>query len=247
MTTSHIPISRPSLATTALFLDFDGTLAQIIADPACVSVTSQTRMALGRLNQTTGGAIAIISGRSIAQLDAMLDPLRFPVAGVHGLERRNAAGKLVREAVEPVAEQRLAFIVNAFVEERKGLLAEVKPGSVALHYRNRPELAADCHAFAESLAQNNDHISLVMGKMVVEMKLSSRSKGDAIADFMAEAPFHGRRPFFAGDDITDETGFALINTLGGISLKIGPGTTAARYRVENRTIFVTWLESLAGI
>lgn len=247
LTASIIPITQLSLAKTALFFDFDGTLAQIIADPDRVCVTSGTHMALGRLDQATGGALAIISGRSIAQIDAMLDPLRFPAAGVHGLERRNAAGKMMRETIEPAAEQRLARLVNAFVRERKGLLAEVKPGSIALHYRNHPELATDCHDFAESLVRNNDHITLVAGKMVVELKLSPRNKGDAIVDFMAEAPFYGRQPFFAGDDVTDEAGFVLVNALGGVSLKIGPGKTAAHYRFEDRKVFALWLQSLAGV
>lgn len=245
LTISYIPVANLSFSQTAFFLDFDGTLAEIIADPARVSITRQTRIALGRLQEAAGGAVAVISGRSIAQLDVMLGPLRLPAAGVHGIERRNAAGTMMREAVERAAEQRLAFLVNTFVEDRKGLLAEVKPGSVALHYRNRPEMMADCRAFAEGLAQNNHRISLVEGRKVIEMKLSARTKGDAIADFMMEAPFRNRRPFFAGDDITDETGFALVNAMGGISLKIGPGTTVARYRVEDRQTFAAWLESLA--
>lgn len=246
MTIPHIPIADLSFSQTAFFLDFDGTLAEIAADPARVSVARETRIALGRLDQATGGALAIISGRSIAQLDVMLGPLRLPAAGVHGLERRNAGGVLARDHVDPVAAQQLTFIVSAFADDWPGLLAEAKPGSVALHYRNRPEMAARCIAFAEGLAQNNDRITLIEGKKVVELKLSSRTKGDAIAAFMAEAPFYHRRPFFAGDDVTDEAGFALVNAMGGVSLKVGPGETAARHRVADRAAFIAWLESLAG-
>lgn len=231
---------------TAFFLDFDGTLSEIVADPALAAVKPATLAALGRLNAAAGGALAVISGRSIARLDRMLEPLRLPAAGVHGLERRGAGGALSRAAIDPEDEQRLVAAVHGFVEGRPGLLAEVKPGSVALHYRRRPELAADCLAFAIDLARAEARIRLVGGKKVIEMKLAARDKGDAIADFMAEAPFRGRVPFFAGDDATDEAGFARVNAMGGVTLKVGPGETRARLRVPDPAAFAACLEELAA-
>ncbi len=231
---------------TAFFLDFDGTLAPIVSDPAAACIAPATRAALVRLDRAAGGAVAVVSGRSIAQLDAMLHPLRLPAAGVHGLERRDAGGSLTQDPIDAGAQHRLASLVGGFVEGRPGLLAEVKPGSVALHYRKRPEMAADCLAFAIDLARENGRIQLVDGKMVIEMKLSARTKGDAIADFMREAPFRSRQPFFAGDDVTDEAGFAVVNAMGGVSLKIGPGETAARYRAADGAAFAAWLEQLAA-
>lgn len=233
-------------ARTAFFLDVDGTLAEIVADPGRAFVGAGTLAALDRLARAAGGAVAVVSGRSIAQLDRMLHPLRLPAAGVHGLERRDAAGTVLRTPVDADAQRRLAAAVGAFVEGRSGLLAEVKPGSVALHYRKRPELEADCLAFAIDLARDDSRIELVEGKKVIEMKLAARTKGDAIADFMAEAPFNGRRPFFAGDDVTDEAGFTLVNGMGGVSLKVGPGQTHARHRVEDMAAFAAWLERLAA-
>jgi len=249
---NNAPPAEPMLpddlppAQTAYFLDFDGTLAGIVPDPAQASVEPQTLAALDRLAALAGGAVAVVSGRSIAELDRMLDPLRLPLAGVHGLERRTADGTFMRTGIDAGAERRLVAAVGTFAGSRPGLLAEVKPGSVALHYRRRPELEAGCLAFATDLALADPRIRLVTGKKVVEMKLSARTKGDAIADFMAEAPFRGRRPFFAGDDTTDEAGFALVNATGGVSLKVGPGPTRARHRVEDRAAFAAFLNALAA-
>lgn len=241
-----VPTTALTPSRTAFFLDFDGTLAPIAADPESVRVAPQTLAALGGLYRAAGGALAIVSGRSIDQLDRMLHPLRLPAAGVHGLERRGASGRRVRAPVDAEAERGLALLVGTFVEEKPGLLAEVKPGSVALHYRKRPEMGPDCLAFAAHLARDDRRIRLVEGKMVIEMKLFARDKGDAIADFMAEAPFSGRLPFFAGDDVTDEAGFERVNAMGGVSLKIGPGRTAARHRVPDGAAFAAWLERLAA-
>jgi trehalose 6-phosphate phosphatase len=233
-------------ARTAFFLDFDGTLARIVPDPAQAAVGLDVLAALRQLAQAAGGAVAVVSGRSIAQLDRMLHPLHLPAAGVHGLERRDAGGRLFKTPFDAALHHRLAAAVGAFVGGRPGLLAEVKPGSVALHYRKRPEMAADCMGFATAQARADPHISIVPGKMVIEMKLGPRTKGDAIADFMAEAPFSGRLPFFAGDDITDEAGFLLVNQMGGVSLKVGPGETQARHRVDDIAAFTDWLQHLAG-
>lgn len=233
-----------SPSATAFFLDFDGTLAPIVTDPADARIAAHMHAALARLEHAAGGALAIVSGRSIAQLDRLLHPLRLPAAGVHGLERRDAAASLTRFPVDPASEFRIARLAGRFVKGRPGLLAEVKPGSVALHYRKRPELEADCLAFARETAREDSNIRVVEGRKVVEMKLSARSKGDAIADFMSEPPFRGRRPFFAGDDATDEAGFAIVNEMGGVSLKVGPGRTAARYRIADETAFAAWLAAL---
>ena len=233
-------------ARTAFFLDFDGTLARIVPDPAQAAVGPDVLAALRQLAQAAGGAVAVVSGRSIAQLDRMLHPLRLPAAGVHGLERRDAGGRVSKTPFDAALHHRLAAAVGAFVGGRPGLLAEVKPGSVALHYRKRPETEMDCLAFAIEAARAEPRIRIMPGKKVVEMKLGPRTKGDAIADFMAEPPFAGRLPFFAGDDVTDEAGFAVVNAMGGVSLKVGPGETQARHRIEGIAAFTTWLEQLAA-
>lgn len=229
---------------TAFFLDFDGTLAEIVDDPARARVPSRTLSALAGLAQTSGGALAVVSGRSIAELDRMLHPEHLPLAGVHGLERRSLRGELVRTAIDADLHQRLVAAVGAFADERPGLLSEPKPGSVALHYRRRPKLESACLAFARELARQDRRIRLLPGKMVIEMSLASQTKGDAIAAFMAAPPFLGRQPFFAGDDVTDEAGFAVVNMMGGLSLKIGSGDSLARYRLPDPAAFTAYLVRL---
>lgn len=216
---------------TAFFLDFDGTLADIVDNPADAAANPATLDLLGRLAHVAEGAVAVVSGRSIDQLDAMLHPLRLPLAGVHGLERRDGEGLVHRVEIDTGAHATLANAVGAFADARPGLLAEVKPGSVALHFRKRPELEAECRALAEDLAQEDTRISLVEGKKVIEMKLGVRTKADAVAAFLAEPPFRDKLPFFAGDDVTDEAAFSLVNERSGVSVKIGAGETAARFRL----------------
>ncbi len=230
----------------AYFFDFDGTLAHIVDDPAGVQVSASTLSAVGKLSQLAAGAVAVVSGRSISQLDTLLRPLLLPAAGVHGLERRAHDGSLRAVPIDPQAQDSLAARVQDFVASHPGLLAERKPGSIALHYRRRPELQDLSWELARQLAAEDPGLRLVPGKMVIEMMLAKRTKGAAIEDFMGEAPFAGRRPYFAGDDVTDETGFAAVNRLGGISVKVGPGETCARYRVPDVDAFAVHLAELAA-
>lgn len=241
-----LPAGGLDVATTAFFLDFDGTLAEIVANPDLAAVKSGTLADLGRLQALAGGAVAVVSGRSIAQLDGLLRPLRLPVAGVHGLERRDADGDLHSVPIDADRHRRLAGLVDAFVADRPGLVAETKPGSVALHYRQRPDLQSECLALAESLARTGGPIRLLRGKMVVEMTLAARTKGDAILAFMRERPFEGRRPWFAGDDVTDEAGFAAVNAMNGISVKVGRGPTYANHRVADVASIARHLKALSA-
>lgn len=231
---------------TAFFFDLDGTLVDIADTPGEVRVLPRVAQALARLAASTRGALAIVSGREMAQVDALLAPLRLPVAGVHGLERRDAAGKLHRAAVDEALAERAGERFGALVARHPGLLREVKPGSVALHYRKRPELAGACLELAHRLAGDDDRIQLQRGSKVVELKFARRNKADAIAAFMAEPPFCGRMPLFAGDDVTDEDGFAEMARRGGMAVKIGGGETAAGFRFAGIAAFHGWLAAMAG-
>jgi trehalose 6-phosphate phosphatase len=148
--------------------------------------------------------------------------------------------------IDQEAAAQLQDGVAEFVAEHPGLLAEVKPGSVALHYRKRPDLASASHGLAAQLANNDDRLRVVFGKMVVEIKLAGHTKADAISDFMAEPPFSGRRPLFAGDDITDEDGFAAVENWNGMSIKIGDGETRATHRFRDVAAFHDWLVALSA-
>lgn len=225
----------------AVFLDFDGTLVDFADHPDAVKFDPQTHDCLRRLHETLNGALAIITGRDIASVDRFLAPHRLPVAGVHGLVRRDAGGRVHKTNVDDAALNRLAAELEKFADRHQGLLIERKPGAVALHYRRQPDLAASCSAELERLTADLGGLTLLRGKSVIEARANGADKGRAIVTFLKEAPFAGRRPVFAGDDVTDEDGFARVNALGGITIKVGGGRTCARYRAPNITDFRHWL------
>jgi trehalose 6-phosphate phosphatase len=225
----------------AFFFDFDGTLTELAETPNAVIVDGRARSALGMLFEAAGGAVAIVTGREIESIDAMLFPLQLPVAGVHGFERRNGGGTISLSAAEDGAARSVEKVLNAFVSHNPGLLLEKKRGALALHYRLRPELETLCLALVEEVAARLPEAVVTRGKMVIETRLHKATKGTAINDFLQEPPFRGRVPFFAGDDATDEDAFAAVNALGGISIKVGPGETAARIRATSVDEFLAWL------
>lgn len=223
-----VEILRPSCA---LFLDFDGTMVDIAPQPHAVHVPEPLFAVLRDLTALLQGAVAVISGRPIAQLDAFLDPLRLPVAGVHGAERRGADGRLHLLDTHPLDHVEAAACELA--ARNPGLLVENKRGSLALHYRQRPELEALCLATLQQAVDESPGIVLMRGKMVAEAKPGGASKGQAIEQFLREAPFAGRTPVFIGDDVTDEAGFSAVQRLGGIGIKVGEGDSVAWRRVSD--------------
>ena len=230
---------------TAIFLDFDGTLADFAEHPDAVSVPLPTRDVLARLEKSTGGALAIITGRPIQEIDRFLAPLHLPVAGVHGLERRNAGGERSAVSVEAGDFTRLKEKLQPFTEANPGTMIETKAGSLALHYRQRPELEEESAAAVHDAVDGLAGLQILQGKMVVEVKSGKATKADAVSAFMAEPPFRGRLPLFAGDDVTDEDAFGAIAEHGGISIKIGSGATVARLRADTTDAFRDWLAILA--
>ncbi len=228
----------------AVFLDFDGTLVAIADRPDDVTLDPATRHALAELSRLLSGALAIITGREIATVDRFLAPLSLPVAGVHGLTRRDAKGHLhapqVDAGLESLVERALAPLVIA----NQGLLLERKYGAIALHYRIRPELEAACIDAMERAVAGRLGVEIKRGKMVIEAKTNAGDKGGAIADYLGEPPFLGRRAVFAGDDITDEDAFVAVNSRNGISIKVGPGPTQAAYSAADTGEFLGWLRQL---
>ena len=229
----------------SLFFDFDGTLADIVSRPEDVEVTEATRKALTALRHSHEGAVAIITGRDIAAIDRFLTPVRLPIAGVHGLTRRDADGQMHRpeydgEALKVIEDQTRSDSSR----RRSGLLLEPKQGALALHYRQRPELEGVCLEAMEQAVNGTPSITLRRGKMVIEAVGHAGNKGKAIESFLTEKPFAGRVPVFAGDDLTDEDGFASVNRLDGISIKVGQGDTQAQYRVQDREELLSWLNAI---
>ncbi|HEU4371950.1 MAG TPA: trehalose-phosphatase [Telluria sp.] len=213
----------------ALFLDFDGTLVELAATPDSVAVAPDLVAALGELHARLGGRLAIISGRPLAQIDALLAPLVLPVAGVHGMQRRGADGVLHCAPLPDLAAARDWAV--ALAARHPGLWVEEKYGALALHYRQAPALGPLCREVLAAMVCRTPELLLMEGKMIIEVKAAGIDKGTAIGDFMAEAPFAGHRAVFVGDDTTDEAGFALVQERDGIAIKVGAGASVARHRI----------------
>src|SRR6185312_5826270 len=244
------PLPRPS-DRWALFLDVDGTLVAIAETPEAVRVEPALRLLLERLAGANDGALALISGRSLASIDALFAPPRLPAAGLHGWERRRGDGTLAPTGEPTAILAPLRPVLLAFAAARPGLRVEDKGGSLALHYRRAPHYAAAVCQRAREIAAAEPQLRLIEGRKVVEFVPRGSDKGAAIADFLAEPPFAGRMPVYAGDDTTDEAGFAAVNRLGGLSLKVanpegrGGHGTQARYRLPSISALQAWLTALA--
>ena len=233
-------------ASWALFLDFDGTLTDLAATPDAVVVTPRLRSVLAMCAEALGGAVALVSGRPIMALDALLDPLRLPAAGLHGLERRLPDGTLERVDRRGPDLASLRFRLEALAREDERLIVEDKGASVALHFRRAPERERALRALVADAAPRHDGYEILHGKMVAEVKPIHANKGDAIARYLETPPFAGRRPVFAGDDVTDEDGFDVVNLLGGIGVKVGAGESRAACRVPDADALLDWLAAVAG-
>ena len=223
----------------ALFLDFDGTLVALAETPEAIEVPPALVALLTDLHALLGGALAIVSGRQVDSIDRFLAPLRLPAAGEHGVQRRDATGANHEQHTPD-----LHFVLDAVNElagKYSGLLVERKHAAIALHYRLAPELQAVCQETMTRIVTGQPQLELLHGKFVFEVKPSGVNKGTAIDAFMREAPFAGRRPVFAGDDTTDETGFAVIQPLGGVAIKVGTGATIAQHGLDSPRAVYEWL------
>jgi trehalose 6-phosphate phosphatase len=243
--TSTIGLPPPPLDVRrhALFLDLDGTLVEFAAHPEQVVASTELRELLAALSHAMQGAVALVTGRSIASADAVLDGVLVHIAGIHGFERR-AGERTLRASgdISPIARA----LNDARAMAAKGALAadiEDKGAALSLHYRRTPEATEGVRRAAAELAHRHG-LSVLEGNMVVELTLGQRTKGHAIADFMADPPFVGRIPIAVGDDITDEDAFAAVEKFGGISVLVGPRReTAARWRLEDTPAVMAWLRA----
>jgi len=229
----------------AYFFDVDGTLADLAETPGAVRVSEELRRSLEALHQCAGGAVAILSGRPLAEIDRLFPQAQLPASGQHGAERRNAEGHAIRHQptrdLAPIRER----LAHAIVD-KPGLLLEDKGLSLALHYRRAPLLEEFVQRTMDALLPElGDEYGIQIGKSVVELKPSGRDKERALLEVMAEPPFVGRTPVFVGDDATDEFAFETVNRLGGLSIKVGTGDTAARWRLEHVQAVQQWLRSIS--
>ena len=241
MSEAALPVWRDDWA---LFLDVDGTILEIAATPDAVEVPAHAVAAIAAAYERLSGAVALVSGRSISDLDRLFAPLELPAAGSHGAQRRTAAG-LVSGGANAGKLAPARALLAGWAAAHCGALLEDKQDSLALHYRSAPRLEPDARrAVTEAVAAVGPAFHVQEGKMVLEIKPRATSKGRAIEEFMEEAPFKGRRPVFIGDDLTDEAGFEAVNRLGGHSIAVGVARpTRARWRLRDAPHVLRWLES----
>jgi trehalose 6-phosphate phosphatase len=235
----------------AMFLDFDGTLVEIAATPSAVRIPAELPGILDRLRRGLGGALALVSGRPLRDLDHYLGALQLPAAGQHGAEMRGADGAVrsfaSRDRIAPLLPE-----IEAFALARPGLLVEDKGMSIAVHYRRAPEYREAARQFMEELtSRQTGQLQTMAGHSVVEIKLRTIDKGAAVKRFLADKPFQGRVPVFLGDDATDEDGFRVALSLGGAAVKVGvTGPSLAQARIADPAAARRWLsfvsETLAG-
>jgi trehalose 6-phosphate phosphatase len=235
----------PLLHTDALFLDIDGTLIQLAETPDSVDIDPFLGMALTETASILGGALALITGRSIRDVDVLFPGIMLPIAGQHGCERRSCDGAMNLHAADAKTLDRLRDLFSNFAARHPGILVEHKGASLALHYRQVPELASHVHrSVRDAMEDVEGSWTVEGGKRLVEIRPGGRNKGRAIADFMGERPFAGRRAVFVGDDRGDEHGFRVVDKARGIAVKVGNGPTSARYRLPDVDAVRAWIAAL---
>ena len=252
---SEIPPFRPPPPlldnACALFLDVDGTLIDFAEDPLKVQLVPQVREAIGMLSDRLGGAVALVSGRPLTQLDALFAPLRLPAAGLHGHELRS---DLAARAAMPSASDTTDWLhglherAEHMARHHPGVRVEGKGVSMALHWRGAPEAAESVIAFAREQIGELPGYRLQPGDHVVEFVPQGADKGVAVELMMQRAPFLGRVPFFVGDDLTDEYGFVAAQRLNGWGVRVGSREpTQAKLSLPDTHAVHAWLQENAAI
>ena len=219
----------------------DGTLLEFADRPEAVFPTDGLTDILLGLQGTLGGALALISGRKIEELDRIFNPVRLPAGGQHGLERRDAKGRIYSA---PLAESLddIRSSLKEFADQNDGTLLEDKGAALALHYRMAPSFQIAAEELISQLIVDRNDLHYLAGNMVFEIKPRSVDKGVAITHFLGEPPFAGRMPIFLGDDVTDEDGFRVVNSAGGTSIRVGRvAKSTAQYCLPSVSSVHDWL------
>lgn len=228
----------------SLFLDVDGTLLELADHPQAVAVDALLMSLLERLREAAGGAVALVSGRTIADLDRLFGRTDFPVAGLHGCERRDARGGMhvAQIAVEQLSDVREGLL--RLLKRHTGLLLEDKGAGLALHFLKAPHLEHELRAEVALLAAPLvPRFTVLDGHAVLEVKPAAHTKDSAVTAFMAEEPFAGRTPIFIGDDQTDYAGFAAVRRFNGWAIAVGP-RVKSEWWLPGPLAVHQWLEQL---
>jgi trehalose 6-phosphate phosphatase len=231
----------------ALFLDVDGTLLDFAPHPEGVHVDARLHDDLARLRERLRGALALLSGRTLAQLDDLFDWNRHAAAGLHGAQLRFADGHCSDDE-DQARVAALHALAEARIAGAPGVLLEDKRQALALHYRNAPKQRVFIEELAQELLQRagSDYM-LQHGNHVVELKPAGADKGRALAALLASAPFAGRQPWMLGDDLTDEHAFEEVNGRGGVSVIVGARRpTHANFSLDDPRAVRAWLRGLAA-
>ena len=229
----------------ALYLDFDGTFVDFAPTPDAIRLRPGSIDLIAALQRRLGGALAVISGRRLSDIDGFLAPLRLPGSGVHGQEFRPSPGDLRVDPPSPDLEAARARLRTALQPEVP-LRLEDKGGALVLHFREHPEQRDRAEALAKEAVRGLPDIYAVEGHAIWEIRQHGVSKAGALRRLSEVAPFAGRLPVFVGDDTTDEDGFRAAAELGGFGVKVGPGETAARYRLPDVAAVHEWLSDVVG-
>jgi len=235
----------PPHADWALFLDVDGTMVDFAAVPQAVEISADLPGRLDRLARRFGGALALVSGRALADLDALFSPFRFAAAGVHGSERRDAKGRLhftglSREDLEPVRGE-----LERFAAAHPGVLLEDKGRGLVLHFRQAPHAESAVRDVVQRImARLPGEAAVQEGHYVLEIKGGASSKRAAVEAFMREAPFTGRIPVYLGDDLTDLDALAYVDAAGGHAIFVGPQPRSGWGSLPDPAAVREWLRRL---
>jgi trehalose 6-phosphate phosphatase len=221
-----VPVPRslmPHLDQCAILLDIDGTLLDLAPTPREVWVPPGLAKTLNRLLARTSGALALVSGRSLNDIDLIFAPEQFPAVGGHGAEMRISRDSEAVATHAPPMDKELKLRLAAIARLSPGILLEDKGYSLALHYRLAPHAEKAIYEAVSLIRADlpNAPIEVLPGKCVCEIKHSGFTKATGVLELMAHEPFGGRRPIFIGDDVTDETVFAIMPDLGGLAFSVG--------------------------
>lgn len=236
----------PHLEQCALLLDIDGTLLDLAPTPREVWVPPELEDTLTRLMTRTGGALALVSGRSINDIDLIFAPLRLPAVGGHGAEMRLASDGNAVATHAPPLDPELKSRLAAIARISPGILLEDKGYSLALHYRLAPHTEKAIYESVAAIRAEHPNMPLEVlpGKSVCEIKHAGFTKATGVQELMTHSPFRGRRPVFIGDDVTDETVFAIMPDLRGLAFSVGRRSALTAGHFDQPRDVRAWLARL---
>lgn len=233
--------------TSAIFLDIDGTLLDIAPTPLAVRVSDALRETLASLRANFSGAVAFVSGRPIAEMDRLFHPLRLAAVGGHGAEIRFAPDSETRRSKIATLDDELRMAFARIGRIGDGVLIEDKGYSLAIHYRQAPELGGEIMKSVTAICKNErcDSLEILPGKLVIEIKPGGYDKGTGLREMMSVQPFTGRKPIFIGDDITDSAAFAVLPDFDGTGFSVSGIVPGASFNFDGPQDVRRWLRHLS--